>query len=143
VQFDESGRAVNIIEKPSPAPSRYAVTGLYFYDGSVVSLAERLQPSARGELEITDLNRVYLQRGMLHVELFGRGFAWLDTGTEHSLSQAANSVETVQERQGLRVACVEEVAYRMGYIDDQQLRRLAEDYANPYGRYLLDVLEQG
>jgi glucose-1-phosphate thymidylyltransferase len=142
VQFDEQDRPVAVLEKPSPAPSRYAVTGLYFYDRQVVQFAERLRPSARGELEITDLNRMYLERGQLHVERFGRGFAWLDTGTEESLQQAANFVATVQQRQGLRIACLEEVAYRMGFIDEHALRRLAENYGgNPYGQYLLDVLD--
>lgn len=142
VQFDQQGRPVDILEKPSPSPSPFAVTGLYFYDEHVVDIAARLQPSPRGELEITDVNREYLRLGRLHIETFGRGYAWLDTGTERSLLQAANFVETVQERQGLRIACLEEVAYHMGYIDASQLRSLAAQYRNPYGAYLLEILER-
>jgi glucose-1-phosphate thymidylyltransferase len=143
VQLDERGQPVELWEKPSVAQSRYAVTGLYFYDQQVVAIAEALTPSARGELEITDINREYLRRGQLHVERFGRGFAWLDAGTEHALLQASNFVEMVQERQGLKIACLEEVAFRMGFISRQQLAGLAAEYRNPYGDYLREIAEQG
>ena len=116
IEMDADGRPVSLVEKPAQPKSRYAVTGLYFYDNDAIRMARELKPSARGELEITDLNRRYLELGRLHVEMFGRGFAWLDTGTEVALLQAANFVETVQDRQGLRIACLEEVAYRMGFI---------------------------
>ena len=143
VEFDESGRAVSIEEKPKKARSNWAVTGLYFYDHRVIEIAAGLKPSARGELEITDLNRVYLEAGSLQVERLGRGFAWLDTGTHESLLQAANFIQTIEDRQGLRVSCVEEIAFRLGYIDAPQLRRLAlEMEKTGYGRYLLDVLEE-
>ncbi len=144
VAFDGAGRPVDIVEKPARPPSHQAVTGLYFYDEEVVGLAEGLRPSARGELEITDLNRAYLERGRLHVERLGRGIAWLDTGTHASLLQAAQFIETVESRQGLKICCPEEVAWRMGYIDDAQLERLARPLcANSYGRYLLRLLEEG
>lgn len=143
VQLDASGRPVEIWEKPSNPISRLAVTGLYFYDSQVTAIADSLCPSARGELEVTDINREYLRRGQLHVERFGRGFAWMDAGTEHSLLQAANFVEMVQERQGFKIACLEEVAFRMQFIDRQQLLRLASEYANPYGAYLREIAEQG
>jgi glucose-1-phosphate thymidylyltransferase len=137
VEFDGAGRPVGIEEKPKHARSHWAVTGLYFYDGEVSDLAATLKPSARGELEITDLNRLYLERGRLSVERLGRGFAWLDTGTYTSLLDAALFVRTIEERQGLKVACVEEVAYRMGYIDRAQLLRLAKGLGNSgYGSYL-------
>jgi glucose-1-phosphate thymidylyltransferase len=143
VAFDESGRAVSIEEKPKHPKSNLAVTGLYFYDNAVVDVAANLKPSPRGELEITDVNRIYLERGQLHVERFSRGFAWLDTGTPESLIQAANFVETIEARQGLKVACIEEIAYRKGFIDANQLRRLAEPLRNDYGCYLLEMLEDG
>ncbi len=142
VAFDATGRAVSIEEKPKQPRSNFAVTGLYFYDNEVVDIAANLRPSPRGELEITDVNRIYLERGRLHVEHFSRGFAWLDTGTPESLAQAANFVETIEARQGLKIACIEEVAYRMGYIGRDQLRVLAEPLRNEYGRYLLDLMNE-
>lgn len=140
VEFDAGGNAVSLEEKPAQPKSNYAVTGLYFYDGSVVEKAKTLKPSARGELEITDLNKLYLQEGTLHVETMGRGYAWLDTGTHESLLQAASYVETVQERQGLKICCPEEIAYQLGYIDREQLIQLAEPLLkNEYGQYLMKV----
>jgi glucose-1-phosphate thymidylyltransferase len=140
VEVDAEGRPVSLIEKPAEPKSRYAVTGLYFYDNQAVPLVREQRPSARGELEITDLNRRYLELGQLNVEMFGRGFAWLDTGTETSLLQAANFVETVQERQGLRIACLEEVAYRMGFISLEQVSRLAAALHSSYGDYLREIV---
>mgnify|MGYP001413934878 FL=1 len=141
VSFDAQGRAVDIQEKPQQPKSNYAVTGLYFYDNEVVEIARSIRPSARGELEITDLNKVYLERGELNVELLGRGYAWLDTGTHESLLAAANFMQVVEQRQGLKIACLEEVAWRMGFIDDGQLAQLAAPLAkNGYGQYLLDLL---
>ena len=138
VEFDADGRVLSIEEKPEQPRSKYAVPGIYFYDDQVVELAGSLQPSARGELEITDLNRLYLARGQLRVELLGRGVAWLDAGTHESLLQAANFVQTVEERQGMMISCPEEIAYRMGFIDVNQLHRLADNMAdNRYGEYLL------
>lgn len=142
VEFDAEGNAVSLEEKPEKPKSNYAVTGLYFYDGSVVEKAKTLKPSVRGELEITDLNKLYLQEGTLHVETMGRGYAWLDTGTHESLLQAASYVETVQERQGLKICCPEEIAYQLGYIDREQLIHLAEPLLkNEYGQYLIKILE--
>lgn len=143
VEFDDKGNAVSLEEKPAQPKSNYAVTGLYFYDGSVVEKAKTLSPSARGELEITDLNKLYLQEGTLHVETMGRGYAWLDTGTHESLLQAASYVETVQERQGLKICCPEEIAYQLGYIDREQLIHLAEPLLkNEYGQYLMHITER-
>jgi glucose-1-phosphate thymidylyltransferase len=143
VEFDNGGRAVGLEEKPRKPRSSYAVTGLYFYDNRVVEIAAALKPSARGELEITDVNRAYLDLGELHVEKIGRGIAWLDTGTQEALLQAANFIHAIEERQGLKVACLEEIAYRMGYIDAPHLERLARAMENSsYGRYLLHLLEQ-
>jgi glucose-1-phosphate thymidylyltransferase len=144
VQFDRSGRVLTIEEKPSSPKSHYAVPGLYFYDSDVVSIARSLRPSSRGELEITDVNLEYLRRGHLHVRVMGRGFAWLDTGTCHSLLQASAFIEAVEERQGLKVGAIEEVAFRMGYIDAEQLARLAEPYCqNEYGKYLQQIAMEG
>jgi glucose-1-phosphate thymidylyltransferase len=142
ISFDADGRAETIEEKPPYPKSNYAVTGLYFYDGRAVELAQGLQPSPRGELEITDLNRVYLEAGELNVEIMGRGYAWLDTGTHGALLDAANYVRIVEERQGLKICCPEEIAWRKGFIDDAQLTRLAESQRKSgYGEYLLGLLE--
>ena len=143
VEFDDQRRVVGLEEKPAAPKSPYAVPGLYFYDERVVDLARALRPSARGELEITDLNRVYLAEGTLRVELLGRGFAWLDTGTHEALLQASNFIQAIEERQGLKVACLEEVAYRMGFIDADRLARLAAETNDAYGHYLNVVLEEG
>ncbi len=144
VSFDGDGRAETIEEKPTQPRSNYAVTGLYFYDGQAVERALALKPSPRGELEITDLNRVYLEAGELNVELMGRGYAWLDTGTHGSLIDAANYVRITEERQGLKICCPEELAWRMGFIDDAQLQRIAEPLRKSgYGDYLVKLLERG
>ncbi len=144
VEFDADGQAVGLEEKPAQPRSPYAVTGLYFYDARVVEIAHRLRPSARGELEITDVNLAYLGDGELHVEKLGRGIAWLDTGTQEALLQAANFIQAIEERQGLKVACLEEIALRMGYIDRAQVERLAaEMQQSTYGQYLSRILTQG
>ncbi len=144
VELDPTGRPLSIVEKPAQPKSRYAVTGLYFYDNEVVSIAAALRPSARGELEITDVNRAYLERDRLYVELFGRGFAWLDTGTHDSLLQAANFIQTIEHRQGWKVACLEEIAWRKGFISRDQFAALAAQYrGSTYGQYLLELLETG
>ena len=142
VTFDSENRALDIVEKPKEPTSNWAVTGLYFYDNRVLEIAAGLEPSARGELEITDVNRAYLKIKALRVEKLGRGIAWLDTGTHETLMQAANFIETIEERQGLKVACVEEIAFRMGYIDAAQLETLARPLlSNGYGQYLLDIIK--
>jgi glucose-1-phosphate thymidylyltransferase len=140
VEFDEQGRPLRIEEKPRQPRSNFALTGLYFYDAQAVEIAASLSPSARGELEITDVNRAYLARGELHVERLGRGIAWLDTGTHEALLQAANFIQTLEERQGLKVACLEEIAFRLGYIGEAELVRLGQQMADTsYGQYLLEI----
>jgi glucose-1-phosphate thymidylyltransferase len=144
VTFDENERAVSIVEKPEHPTSNYAVPGLYFYDNEVVSIASDLQPSARGEYEITDVNKAYLEAGKLFVSKMDRGMAWLDTGTHESLMQASQYVQVIEERQGLKVGCIEEIAWRMGYIDDMTLARIADPLRKSgYGDYLLDQLARG
>ncbi len=143
VEFDSEGRVIGIEEKPKQPKSNYAVPGLYVYDNGVIEVAESLKPSARGELEITDLNLIYLKRRQLRVELLGRGFAWLDTGTHEALAQASSFVQAIQERQGLRIACVEEIAYRLGYIGREELQAQASDMkGNGYGRYLIEISKE-
>ncbi|MBA4368913.1 MAG: glucose-1-phosphate thymidylyltransferase [Desulfobacterium sp.] len=142
VKFDKDGQAINIVEKPKEPLSNWAVTGLYFYDNRVVDIAASLKPSARGELEITDVNKTYLEMGELYVQKLGRGVAWLDTGTHESLMQASNFIEAIEERQGLRVACIDEIAYKMGYISKKQVEELAQTLIkNNYGQYLLNMLK--
>lgn len=143
VEFDEKGKVLEIIEKPRCPKSRFAVTGLYFYDNEVIEIARRLKPSSRGEYEITDVNRIYLERGNLHIRLLDRGFAWLDTGTHVSLQQAAQYVQTIQERQGISIGCLEEIAYKMGFISRSQLETRIEILAkSDYGQYLKQMLEK-
>ena len=139
VEFDASGKAISLEEKPKQPKSNYAIPGLYFYDNQVVEIAENLKPSARGELEITDVNRTYLERGQLRVQSFSRGFAWLDTGTPESLIQAANFVETIEQRQGLKIACIEEIAYRQGFISREDLLAFADRSKSLYGEYVRQI----
>lgn len=143
VEFDDQGRVVSIEEKPARPKSKYAVPGIYFYDNDVVAIAKSLRPSPRGELEITDVNREYLRRGTLHIELLGRGYAWLDAGTHESLQQAGSFVQAIQERQGFKIACIEEIAFRKGFIGSAELKTLALKFAkNDYGRYLEELSQE-
>lgn len=142
VEFDKEGIAVSLEEKPLEPKSNYAVTGLYFYDNSVVKMAKSLKPSPRGELEITDINRLYMEQGSLSVAMMGRGYAWLDTGTHHSLIEASNFIQTIEQRQGLKVSCPEEIAFRKGFIDAEQVKKLAAPLSkNEYGQYLLKIVK--
>ena len=142
IEFSKSGEVISLKEKPRNPKSNYVVTGLYFYDNDVVRIAKNIKPSNRGELEITDVNRVYLNRKKLKLELLGRGIAWFDTGTHDSLLEASNFVKAIESRQGLKIACIEEIAYRVGYIDLNQLDKLAKQLAkSQYGRYLLDIVK--
>ena len=143
VEFDESGIAISLEEKPKHPKSNFAVPGLYFYDNDVVEIASSLKPSPRGELEITDVNKTYLNQGRLHVEKFSRGFAWLDTGTKDSLLDACNFVGAVEKRQGLKIGCLEEIAYDLKFIDRDQMMKLAESYRNDYGHYLQRIVQSG
>jgi glucose-1-phosphate thymidylyltransferase len=142
VEFDKEGKAISLEEKPLEPKSNYAVTGLYFYDNSVVEMAKRLKPSHRGELEITDINRIYMEQGRMSVAMMGRGYAWLDTGTHQSLIEASNFIQTIELRQGLKVACPEEIAFRKGFIDAEQVKKLAAPLVkNDYGKYLLKMVK--
>jgi len=143
-EFDDKGNVISIEEKPKNPKSNYAVTGLYFYTNDVVEVAKQIKPSARGELEITDVNQKFLEKGALHVELMGRGFAWLDTGTHESLLEASNFIQTIEKRQGLKVSCIEEIAYEMGYIDEKALEKLGQPLKkNNYGQYILRRAKEG
>jgi glucose-1-phosphate thymidylyltransferase len=142
VEFDKNGRVLSIEEKPVQPKSNYAVVGLYFYDNDVIKIARSLKPSPRGEIEITDVNKVYLGKGALKVKLMGRGFAWLDTGTHDSMVEAALYVKTIEDRQGLKIACIEEIAYKMGFIDENQLKKIAQPLLKSgYGEYLIKIIE--
>jgi glucose-1-phosphate thymidylyltransferase len=143
VEFDAAGKATALVEKPKQPKSRFAVPGIYFYDNTALEIAAGLKPSARGELEITDVNLEYLRRGTLRVEVLGRGYAWLDTGTHGAMLQAANFVEAIEQRQGLKICCPEEIAFRKGFITAEQLRRLGAEATNDYGGYLLELAENG
>ncbi|MFA6811131.1 MAG: sugar phosphate nucleotidyltransferase, partial [Desulfoplanes sp.] len=142
VEFDTKGNVLGIEEKPAKPKSKYAVPGIYFYDNEVINIAKNLRPSARGELEITDVNRVYLEKKQLTVKLLGRGFAWLDAGTHESLQQAGTFVQAIQDRQGFRIACIEEIAFNCGYINAEELRDLAKNYNNDYGKYLKEIAKE-
>ena len=142
VEFDTKGNVLGIEEKPDKPKSKYAVPGIYFYDNEVINIAKNLRPSARGELEITDVNRVYLEKKQLTVKLLGRGFAWLDAGTHESLQQAGTFVQAIQDRQGFRIACIEEIAFNCGYINAEELRDLAKNYNNDYGKYLKEIAKE-